>query len=132
MSILCTSPTALRILDMNVTNALGSMEAGLILQQLHYWMQKKGVGVVVDNAKYIYNTFESWVKNQFTFLTVWKFRQGMNVLRSLEIVEVVRYRAKEWNQTNYYNLNYARLREWAEAQSIEISEMVRFVDTRIL
>jgi hypothetical protein len=47
----------------------------------------------------------------------------MDILRSLEIVKVIRYRSKEWNQTNYYNLNYGKLREWAEARSIEISEM---------
>ncbi len=108
---------------MEIAAALGSFEAAVILQQLHYWTQKEGIGVIVDQAKYIYNTFEQWVKNQFTFLSVWKFRKAMDVLRSLEIVKVIRYRSREWNQTNYYNLNYGKLREWAEAQSIEISEL---------
>jgi len=123
MSVLATSPTAIRVMDMNISNALGSLEAALILQQLHYWMEKEGVGVIVDRAKYIYNTFEDWVSQQFTFLTTWKFRKAMNLLRSLSIVEVIRYKAKEWNQTNYYSLNYEKLREWAKAESIEISEM---------
>ncbi|MGB5712243.1 MAG: hypothetical protein WBM44_15200 [Waterburya sp.] len=123
MSILATSPEAIRVLDMNIGNALGSFEAALILQQLHYWMEKKGVGVIVDKTKYIYNTFKDWVNSQFTFLTEWKFRQAMKILRALRVVEVIRYKSKQWNQTNYYSLNYERLREWAEAQSIEISEM---------
>ncbi|BAZ47305.1 hypothetical protein NIES4102_43510 (plasmid) [Chondrocystis sp. NIES-4102] len=138
MSILNTSPVNTRHFDMEIAAALGSFEAAVILQQLHYWTQKEGIGVIIDQAKYIYNTFEQWVKNQFTFLSVWKFRKAMSLLRSLEIVKVVRYRSKEWNQTNYYNLNYDKLREWAEsvgfsvgifspktrrAQSIEISEM---------
>ncbi|HEY9766882.1 MAG TPA: hypothetical protein V6C71_00035 [Coleofasciculaceae cyanobacterium] len=123
MSILSTSPVNTRHFDMEIAAALGSFEAAGILQQLHYWTQKEGIGVIIDQAKYIYNTFEQWVKNQFTFLLVWKFRKAMSLLRSLSIVKVIRYRSKEWNQTNYYNLNYGKLREWAEAQSIEISEM---------
>ena len=123
MSILATSPTAIRVMDMNISNALGSVEAALILQQLHYWMEKEGVGVKIGNAKYIYNTFKDWVSQQFTFLTEWKFRKGMKILRSLSIVDVIRYKAPQWNQTNYYSLNYERLREWAEAESIEIAEM---------
>jgi len=75
---------------MNIGNALGSLEAALILQQLHYWMKKRGVGVMVKNAKYIYNSFKDWVSQQFTFLTTWKFRQAMGILRSLGIVQVIR------------------------------------------
>jgi len=108
---------------MNIATALGSFEAAVILQQLHYWTQKEGVGVIVDKAKYIYNTFEQWVKNQFTFLSLHRFRKAMGILRSLSIVKVIRYKSKQWNQTNYYSLNYERLREWTEAESIEISEL---------
>ena len=90
-TILSTSPEANRVFNMDIANALGSMEAAVILQQLHYWLEKKGIGVIVDNTKYIYNTFKDWVSQQFTVLTTWKFRRAMNVLRSLEIVDVIRY-----------------------------------------
>ncbi|MEM8780557.1 MAG: hypothetical protein AAGF26_17175 [Cyanobacteria bacterium P01_G01_bin.49] len=111
MSILATSPTSTRHFDMNLAEALGSMEAAVILQQLHYWMQKEGIGVMVNNSKFIYNTFSDWVSQQFRWLSVWQFRKAMSLLRSLEIVEVIRYKSKQWNQTNYYNLNYKRLKE---------------------
>ena len=123
MSILATSPQNARHFDMEVAEALGSIEAAVILQQLHYWMVKKGVGVFVEGTKYIYNTFQDWVNSQFKCLSVWQFRKAMSLLRSLSIVEVIRYKSKQWNQTNYYSLNYKKLREWAEAESIEISEM---------
>jgi hypothetical protein len=123
MSILSTSPVNTRHFDMEIAAALGSMEAAIILQQLHYWTEKEGVGVIVEQVKYIYNTFEQWVENQFTFLSKWQFRKGMDILRSLSIVRVIRYKEKQWNQTNYYSLDYAKLREWGEARSIEISEM---------
>jgi hypothetical protein len=123
MSILSTSPNSTRHFDMEIATALGSFEAAVILQQLHYWTQKEGIGVMVDKAKYVYNSYKDWVKQQFTFLSVWKFRKGMDLLRSHSIVKVIRYKSKQWNQTNYYNLNYGKLREWAEARSIEISEL---------
>ncbi|MGL5832777.1 MAG: hypothetical protein ACRC1Z_06020 [Waterburya sp.] len=123
MSILSTSPTSTRHFDMNIAAALGNINAAIIIQQLHYWMEKKEVGVVVDGIKYIYNTYRDWVKTQFSWLSQWQLRQAMNLLRSLGIVKVIRYKAKRWNQTNYYTLDCDRLREWAKAESIEMVEM---------
>lgn len=126
MSILATSPTSTRHFDMNIAAALGDINAAVIVQQLNYWMQKEGVGVTIDGVKYIYNTFVDWVNSQFSWLSVWQFRKAMSLLRSLEIVKVIRYKSKQWNQTNYYTLNSDRLVEFLNremTESIEISEM---------
>jgi hypothetical protein len=123
MSILSTSSTSTRHFDMNIAAALGNINAAIIVQQLHYWMNKKEVGVIVEGVKYVYNTFVDWVNEQFSWLSVWQFRKAMSLLRSLGIVKVVRYKARQWNQTNYYTLDSDRLMEWAKSESIEISEM---------
>jgi len=68
MTVLATSPTAIRVLDMNIWNALGSFEAALILQQLHYWMEKQSVGVVIEGKKFIYKC-DSFLRNQGVFNT---------------------------------------------------------------
>jgi hypothetical protein len=123
MSILSTSPTSTRHFDMGIAAALGDINAAIIIQQLHYWMNKKEVGVIIQGVKYVYNTFVDWVNEQFSWLSVWQFRKAMSLLRSLGIVKVVRYKARQWNQTNYYTLDGDRLMEWAKSESIEISEM---------
>jgi hypothetical protein len=123
MSILSTSPTSTRHFDMNIAAALGDINAAIIIQQLHYWLEKKEVGVVIEGVKYVYNTFVDWVNEQFSWLSVWQFRKAMSLLRSLGIVKVIRHKARQWNQTNYYTLDGDRLTEWAKAESIEISEM---------
>ena len=126
MSILSTSPTDARMFSATVAAALGDMNAAVIVQQLHYWMQKKGVGVIVDGVKYVYNTFVEWVNQQFPWLTPWQFRKAMSQLRSLGIVQVIRHKAKQWNQTNHYTLNCDRLVEFIRertARTIEISEL---------
>ena len=111
---------------MEVAFILDDMRAATILQQLHYWLQKDGVGKIIDGVKYIYNTFEDWVQTQFKAWSVWKFRKSMGKLRSLGIVKVIRAKAKQWNQTNYYTIDYDRLAEFLSsrsAESTEISEM---------
>ncbi|NJK58946.1 MAG: hypothetical protein HC939_24725 [Pleurocapsa sp. SU_5_0] len=126
MSILATSPTSTRHFDMTIAEALGDVNAAVIVQQLDYWMQKEGVGVVIDGIKYIYNTYADWTSQQFRWLTSWQFRKSMNLLRSLSIVKAIRYKSKQWNQTNYYSLDRDRLAEFINlemAVNLEISEM---------
>ena len=126
MSILATSRDSTRHFDMNIAEALGDVNAAIIIQQLNYWLNKPGVGTTIDGTKYIYNTFNDWVNEQFRWLSVWQFRKSMNILRSHSIIRVIRHQAKQWNQTNYYSLDRDRLIEFLSqqtAQSIEIVEM---------
>ena len=126
MSIMDSSPTNNRFFSAEIAEALGDINAAVIVQQLHYWMQKQGIGTLVEGIKYVYNTFDDWVESQFKWLSVWQFRKSMNLLRSLEIVKVIRYKARQWNQTNYYSLDYERLFKflnWKTAESIEMVEM---------
>lgn len=119
MSILATSPSSTRHFDMNIAAGLGDINAAVIVQQLDYWLSKEGVGVVIDGTKFVYNTFVEWVNSQFKWLSVWQFRKAMSLLRSLRIVKVIRYKATQWNQTNYYTLDRDRLIEYLKQQKAE-------------
>lgn len=112
--------------DAEIAAALGNVNAAIIVQQLNYWMNKDGVGTIIDGVKYVYNTFVDWVNQQFSWLSVWQFRKAMTLLRSLGIVKVIRYKAKQWNQTNFYSLDCDRLVKFLNletATSTEISEL---------
>ena len=91
--------------DASIAAALGDINAAVIVQQLNYWINKDGVGTVIDGVRYVYNTFVNWVNQQFPWLSVWQFRKAMSLLRSLGIVKVIRHKAKQWNQTNFYTLD---------------------------
>lgn len=119
MSILATSPTSNRHFDIGIAEALGDVDAAIILQQLDYWMQKEGVGVILDGIKYIYNTYRDWTRQQFRWLSERQFRNSMSLLRTHSIVEVIKHKSKKWNQTNYYSLNYGRLAEFLEKETGE-------------
>ena len=125
MNMLSVSSLSTRAFDASIAAALEDINAAIIVQQLHYWMGKEGVGIIIGGVKYIYNSFNDWVK-QFPWLSVWQFRKAMDKLRSLEIVRVIRYKSKQWNQTNYYTLNSDRLFQLLnpkETETIENSEL---------
>ncbi len=125
-SILSLSPTDNRCFSAEIASALEDINGAVIIQQLHYWMGKENVGVIVDGIKYIYNSFPAWVQNQFKWLTSWQFRKSMTLLRNLGIVKVIRYKARQWNQTNYYTLDYDVLFNYLKEklpESPEISEL---------
>ena len=123
MSILSTSPTNTRLFDASIAAALGNVNAAIIVQQLNYWMNKDGVGTIINRTKYIYNTFVDWVNEQFPWLSVWQFRKAMSLLRSLGIVKVIRHKARQWNQTNFYSLDCDRLVEFLNVETSTSTEM---------
>ena len=126
MSILSISPTDTRIFSAEIAAALGDINAAVIVQQLNYWMNKDGAGTVINGIKYVYNTFVEWVNQQFPWLSVWQFRKAMSLLRRLGIVRVIRHKAKQWNQTNFYTLDSDRLVKFLNketATTTEISEL---------
>ena len=128
-SILSLSPTDNRCFSAEIASALEDINAAVIVQQLHYWMQKEKVGVVVDGVRWVYNSFPDWVTNQFKWLSSWQFRKSMTRLRNLGIVKVIRYKARQWNQTNYYTLDYDVLYEFLKVRSAESIETVEMRDT---
>ncbi len=121
-NILSTSPLDNRHFSAEIATKLGDINSAVIIQQLHYWLNKD-VGVIINGIRWIYNSFDAWVKEQFKWLSVWQFRQAMSLLRSLGIVKVIRYKAKQWNQTNYYSLDYERLHEFLGTESSSTEEV---------
>ena len=64
MTILSTSSQDNRCFNAEIAAKLEDINAAVIIQQLHYWLQKD-VGVVIDGVRWVYNSFESWVSTQY-------------------------------------------------------------------
>ena len=109
--------------DAEIAAALGDVNAAIIVQQLNYWMNKDGVGTIIDGVRYVYNTFVDWVNEQFPWLSVWQFRKAMSLLRSLGIVKVIRHKARQWNQTNFYSLDCDALAKFLQSEMAASTEM---------
>lgn len=77
----------------------------LFLQQLHYWLQKSKH--VVNGVKWIYNTLREW--GQQLGLSTATIKRTIALLQDLGIIRIERRRQSEWDQTNWYTIDYQRL-----------------------
>lgn len=77
----------------------------LVLQQMHYWLQKSKHWI--DGAKWIYNTFADWVK-QFPF-SLRTMKRVVSQLRELKLIRVEQFEKSHWDHTNWYTIDYERL-----------------------
>ncbi|MBE9039610.1 hypothetical protein IQ235_02215, partial [Oscillatoriales cyanobacterium LEGE 11467] len=82
---------------------LGS-NAALVLQQIHYWIEK-GAGRVIDGTRWIYNTLDDWLE-QFPWLNKWSLRKTMGVLRERGLVKFNQFEKKQWKRRGWYTIDY--------------------------
>lgn len=79
----------------------------LILQQIHYWLEKSKH--IIDGCKWIYNSYESW-QRQFPFISLRTIKREIAALRILQLIRVEKFQKHRWNQTNWYTIDYERLK----------------------
>lgn len=89
----------------SLAKVVGLNEA-IFLQQLHYWLQKSRHEH--DGRVWVYNTFEEW-QEQFPF---WSLRTMQRIAASLvkrKLLMVHKFGSKDWDQKNWYSLDYEAL-----------------------
>jgi hypothetical protein len=86
--------------------SLGLAEA-IVLQQLHYWLQKPGVHRR-EGRPWVYNSYEEW-RQQFPFWSVTTIKRIFSHLERQGIVMSQQYEKKAWERRKWYSLNYQRL-----------------------
>ncbi|MGL4618710.1 MAG: hypothetical protein ACRCZS_06575 [Chroococcidiopsis sp.] len=87
---------------------LGSQNAAIALQQIHYWSQKQ-CGKIIDGVRWIYNTYEQW-QQQLPFLSISTIRRAIALLKKLNLIEVEQHDKKRWNHRNHYRIDYEALK----------------------
>lgn len=81
---------------------------GVILQQIHYWLNTPNVGIMHEGHRWVYNSYSQW-QDQFPWLsknTIIKYIQKMEddgVLISKRI------KASSNNQVKHYRIDYQKL-----------------------
>ena len=86
---------------------VGRTEA-IFLQQLHYWLTSRDVGMIVDGQRWVYNSYKSWVENIkiFSESTV---RRAVKKLENMGIVLTQNMNKRKSDQTKWYTINYDKL-----------------------
>jgi DnaD/phage-associated family protein len=87
---------------------LGLNEA-IVLQQLHYWLENKKSGRIINGVKWVYNTYEEWRNDNFPF---WSERTIQRIFLNLEKIGVIvstKFDTKNYDQKKYYRIDYDKL-----------------------
>lgn len=120
MSLLC--PEQPLTLSATLAEVLQSAEAAIVIQQIHYWLTKE-CGKVINNVRWIYNTYAQWLE-QFPWMSEWKLRKIFYQLRELKVIKFEQHDKKKYNRKGYYTIDYECLKalhtskcEGAEDQS---------------
>ena len=78
------------------------------INQIHYWIKKKNVGVIHDDKKWIYNTAEEWAKQ--LLVSTRTVERYINAFLKLGVIKVEKLSSHKSNRTNFLTLNYESLK----------------------
>ena len=109
--LLCTDKPL--TLSGSLAAALKSADAAIVLQQVHYWLSKKG-GKIIDGVHWIHNTYEQWLE-QFPWLTKWRLRKVFYRLRDTEILKFAQHDQHQYKRRGYYTIDYDKLNALQES-----------------
>lgn len=97
---------------------IGLNEA-LVLQQLHYWLDNPKTGVSRNGYKWVYNTYDNWLRESFPF---WSKSTIERTFRSLEkrgLIISKQFDSNKHDQRKYYRIDYTVLAALEEPVSTE-------------
>jgi uncharacterized phage protein (TIGR02220 family) len=103
--VLVTKENPLVILP-SLAMKIGLREA-IILQQIHYWLTKKGAHVI-EGRKWIYNTYQEWQK-QFPFWSETTIKRSFLKLEKQGLLISGNWNALKMDKTKWYTINYEKL-----------------------
>ena len=90
------------------------LEETIVVQQLHYWLQR--CGKLVDNAIWIYNSFDEW-SNQFSYWSVSKIKRIFYSLERQKIIFSKKINKSNSDHTKWYTIDYNKLSSLLENSS---------------
>ena len=63
------------------------IDAAIILQQLHWLLRDDKNGKVVNGKRWIYNTYEDWRKEYFSWMSERAIRRAFTLLETKKLIE---------------------------------------------
>jgi len=109
MSKLLMDESPLQVLP-GLANLLG-INGAIILQQLHWLLQDDRNGVIMDNMRWIYNTYDQWQKTYFTWISSSAIKAIFLKLEKDGYVISVQPKKNNYDRRKYYTINYSKFEE---------------------
>ncbi|MEY8295013.1 conserved phage C-terminal domain-containing protein [Limosilactobacillus caviae] len=87
----------------SLAGVLKSLDEAVILQQLHYWLQRSNT--VRDNHKWVYNSMADWNK-QFPWLSRKALSNHFKKLEKRGLIITGNYNKLSFDKTKWYRIDY--------------------------
>jgi hypothetical protein len=94
------------VVSPSLAKALGSVDEAIVLQQVHYWLQRSSHEH--DGRKWVYNSAEEW-QEQFSFWSVKTIRRIFGRLREKGLLLTGNYNQSLLDRTLWYSIDYELL-----------------------
>lgn len=88
--------------------ALIGLNEAIVLQQIHYWVKKRGGGVEHQGCRWVFNTLERW-QEQFPFWSQDTVKRALAALKAKGLVRVEKLAEVGRDRTNYYTIDYKQI-----------------------
>ena len=118
MTTLLIHESPLQVLP-SLAVALGDLNGAIVLQQVHYWLQRDAA-VNRNGRRWVYNSVAEWRK-QFPFWSEDTIARTLKALRDKGVLVAESMDARGFNRTLYYSIDYALVDELVHA--VELAEM---------
>lgn len=96
---------------------LGNTDKAIILQQIHYWLQRSNN--IVDGHRWIYNSAHEWQK-QFPWLTEKTIQRYLKSLVDDGWLISGNYNKAKFDRTKWYRIRYDRLDKNVQALGLSV------------
>lgn len=92
------------VINPELATRIGLNEA-IVLQQVNYWINDKEQGVNHAGRRWVFNSYESWVK-QFPFWSADTVKRAFTSLVKQGCLDVEQLNKSQHDRTNYYTINH--------------------------
>jgi hypothetical protein len=93
------------VVQPSLAKAIGLNEA-IVLQQINYWLNQKGIGKTIRGERWIYNTVADWQKN-FPFWSQETIKRTIYSLQDAQLIKSGTYNQSPTDRTKWYTINFA-------------------------
>lgn len=102
------------MVNMELAMALDSLDEAIILNQLNYWIErnKDANRNFHDGYYWVYNSYESWKKQDFPVWSATKIKRIFTSLEGKGIVLSANYNKLAIDKTKWYTIDYKKLKEF--------------------
>ncbi len=94
------------VIQPTLAKLLGSLDEAVILQQIHYWLEKKTN--IKDGRSWVYNSMTDWQK-QFPWLSLKTVKRRFKSLEDKGLLITANYNQYKFDRTKWYSIDYQNL-----------------------